>query len=375
MSIAPITTWPKEIFLQAGDDDLEEYSQYSEVTWCEDPACDTTVKYIRADLSAPPLPLQEGGAPRHADQAINAFREYAKNEFWENKMPAHRDREDGFLAGWDAHKSIKGEAAVSPQGGEQTEPAGWGVFWIEKGMQCSTLEYSEGEALGFAASLGIAGAAIEPVYRRAAVLPQGGAENTISMPLKEAIAIQNKFYKQGYDDAIAVVPQGVEAKVDQDRLLAALERAASAETALRNLVDECDNDSAPGWEDRMRECIDRANRLLAAPASLGEAKAVAPEWPQWSEAKRICDLTEVHECLSSFSHDSTEDNAICLIREILSYAAPVAQALPVAAETKQALINALDLALRQNEHDMLLTGEELRAGRAVLAAALQGDKA
>ena len=51
----------------------------------------------------------------------------------------------------------------------------------------------------------------------------------------------------------------------KDRLLCALERAAAAETALRRLVDECENDKAPGWEDRMLDCIAVANALLAAP--------------------------------------------------------------------------------------------------------------
>ncbi|UCV00251.1 DNA translocase FtsK [Acidovorax radicis] len=49
----------------------------------------------------------------------------------------------------------------------------------------------------------------------------------------------------------------------KDRLLAALERAAAAEFELRLLVDECDNDCIPGWEERMSERVASANRLLA----------------------------------------------------------------------------------------------------------------
>lgn len=48
------------------------------------------------------------------------------------------------------------------------------------------------------------------------------------------------------------------------RLLAALERAARAESALRRLADECENDCMPGWEERMDECIKQANVVLAA---------------------------------------------------------------------------------------------------------------
>lgn len=50
----------------------------------------------------------------------------------------------------------------------------------------------------------------------------------------------------------------------RDRLLAALERSAKAESMLRSLVDECDNDSVEGWEDRMRAIIECANRLLSS---------------------------------------------------------------------------------------------------------------
>lgn len=48
------------------------------------------------------------------------------------------------------------------------------------------------------------------------------------------------------------------------RLLAALERASRAESALRRLADECENDSVPGWEERMTECIKHANLVLSA---------------------------------------------------------------------------------------------------------------
>lgn len=49
----------------------------------------------------------------------------------------------------------------------------------------------------------------------------------------------------------------------QLRLEAALERAGAAESVLRRLVDECENENIHGWEDRMIECIDSANKLLS----------------------------------------------------------------------------------------------------------------
>jgi hypothetical protein len=63
----------------------------------------------------------------------------------------------------------------------------------------------------------------------------------------------------------------------RDRLLVALERAAIAESALRALADECGNDATPGWEDRMRACIDNANRLLATRASEAAPAPVSDE--------------------------------------------------------------------------------------------------
>ena len=50
---------------------------------------------------------------------------------------------------------------------------------------------------------------------------------------------------------------------DKDILLAALERASAAESMLRRLVDETENDGVIGWEERMTQCIADANKLLA----------------------------------------------------------------------------------------------------------------
>jgi hypothetical protein len=73
---------------------------------------------------------------------------------------------------------------------------------------------------------------------------------------------------------------------DKDRLLAALERAAAAEDALRALTDECNNDAIPGWEDRMQACIERANRILAPQATQQPDAGEPPlkresQWVQW----------------------------------------------------------------------------------------------
>lgn len=68
------------------------------------------------------------------------------------------------------------------------------------------------------------------------------------------------YARAAIQQAAGAVPEGW-----KDRLLHALERAAAVESALRALVDECDNDKIAGWEERMGTCIDNANRLLSAP--------------------------------------------------------------------------------------------------------------
>lgn len=58
---SPIQTWPEEIFLQAGDDDLEDFGNYSDINWCDHPMTVSDVRYVRADLASSLLPQQGGG--------------------------------------------------------------------------------------------------------------------------------------------------------------------------------------------------------------------------------------------------------------------------------------------------------------------------
>lgn len=69
--------------------------------------------------------------------------------------------------------------------------------------------------------------------------------------------------------------EAVASRPEVDRLLAALERAVKAESALRALVDECDNDLTVGWEERMRARIDDANRLLASSGAMASGYEAA----------------------------------------------------------------------------------------------------
>lgn len=49
-----LATWPEEIWLQAGEEEPDEYpGSGSDVTWCDGPINMGDIKYIRADLVAP----------------------------------------------------------------------------------------------------------------------------------------------------------------------------------------------------------------------------------------------------------------------------------------------------------------------------------
>jgi NTP pyrophosphatase (non-canonical NTP hydrolase) len=61
-----------------------------------------------------------------------------------------------------------------------------------------------------------------------------------------------------------------------------------------------------------------------APAAPQEAKTFTGD--DWENAQRICDLPSVDETIRNLLEDQTNDNAVCMVREILSHAAPAPQA-------------------------------------------------
>ncbi|WP_202863795.1 DUF3850 domain-containing protein [Burkholderia gladioli] len=111
--------------------------------------------------------------------------------------------------------------------------------------------------------------------------------------------------------------EAVASRPEVDRLLAALERAVKAESALRALVDECDNDLTVGWEERMRARIDDANRLLApaeAMASADAAVLTAAARDVLAERARQISVegwTPEHD--DQYVHQELERAAICYI--------------------------------------------------------------
>jgi hypothetical protein len=72
-------------------------------------------------------------------------------------------------------------------------------------------------------------------------------------------------------------PAAVPVAGPRDDLLAALVRATAAESALRRLADEWENDHVRGWEDRMNQCIAEANALLASQPTAPPAPVSVPE--------------------------------------------------------------------------------------------------
>lgn len=94
-------------------------------------------------------------------------------------------------------------------------------------------------------------------------------DETTGARTSNAISGNNPFFDQSLASNAAggkrrsSTPPTAPAQDAQDRLLNALERAARAESALRALADECDNDSTPGWEERMASRIAHANHVLS----------------------------------------------------------------------------------------------------------------
>lgn len=43
--------WPGEIYLQAGDEPLGNFSEYDEVSWCDHPEGESDVRYVRAETT------------------------------------------------------------------------------------------------------------------------------------------------------------------------------------------------------------------------------------------------------------------------------------------------------------------------------------
>ena len=114
-----------------------------------------------------------------------------------------------------------------------------------------------------------------------------GMENGQKAPYPGMIGAFERYYGQSFADKdwrneasvwaaawkAALAGTATHQMLDlKDRLLTALERASGAESALRSLVDECDNDSHLGWEERMTERINAANHLLASEGGQHDAE-------------------------------------------------------------------------------------------------------
>ena len=68
-----------------------------------------------------------------------------------------------------------------------------------------------------------------------------------------------------------------------------------------------------------------ARAILATQAERQPQPAAQAAVPDWTECERIADLLAVDMALENFSHDSTADNAICIVRAVLeAIAAPAA---------------------------------------------------
>jgi hypothetical protein len=96
----------------------------------------------------------------------------------------------------------------------QQVPVGYGVFWIEKGMQCSKLSVIESDVLEFAArNLSGLKAAIEPIYRAAPVPPTGPALSDEEITMHWDVCVSRKDPAQSFEGLVIDFARALLAKV------------------------------------------------------------------------------------------------------------------------------------------------------------------
>jgi hypothetical protein len=86
-----------------------------------------------------------------------------KEFYYFDSIPENANRKDLMQPLYTAPQRSTTDSDVRD---EAFEPISNGVFWEENGTQCSRVGLSLEEAMRFATRLGIAGASIEPVYRK-----------------------------------------------------------------------------------------------------------------------------------------------------------------------------------------------------------------
>jgi len=85
-----IATWPAEIWLNAGDDPLAPFDEYSDVTWCSTPQGEHDVRYVRAPIVTAPA----GGLGEVSSAARDVLAERQRQQDVEGWTPEHDDQHD-----------------------------------------------------------------------------------------------------------------------------------------------------------------------------------------------------------------------------------------------------------------------------------------
>ncbi|HIC7214866.1 hypothetical protein [Burkholderia stabilis] len=205
-------------------------------------------------------------------------------------------------------------------GGFQVTGFGEGGYDAEPCPACSADAAAEDKYVIERLSTVLAGVAAALLGEEA---DRPAAETLQKLPEEAAkLRLELDLYRAQAADAAAAPADGT---LQRDRLLAALERATKAESALRALVDECDNDTTAGWEDRMRIRIDDANRLLAATAAAAAAPADAQKTiPKWIFDNLVATLSPAWDYIQThqdqFDAKPGDDKTKILVDEFLHHA-------------------------------------------------------
>ncbi len=122
------------------------------------------------------------------------------------------------------------------------------------------------------------------------------------------------------------------------------------------------------WPVAEQDNMQAANmRKLAQDALRGRATQPATKYDDWAAMLALSEQPEIAQLLEAFSHDSTEDNAVYLVREVARAVSP-GPASPAHGDLAQRILEWLGKNAKENSASLLLY-EAMKALKPPVAAA------